>query len=880
MIPRTLTLSGFLSYRAPVVIDFTPFDLACIAGANGAGKSSLLDAITWALFGQARKRDESLINIQSDAAQVTFEFEYENNLYRVQRTNRRGKSTMLEFQIAKTSNQYAAAGSQSERTDKLNTENRTLNTITWKPLTERRLRETQARIEETLRLDYDTFVNAAFFLQGKADQFTQQTPAKRKAILSNILGLEIWETYRKNAAERRKSVESEIANLDGRLHEISVELAEEDARRARLKNLRSRLEDITQARVTQETALENMQKVVATLNEQRKLVDALARQLNATTQRVNELTARRRERTRERDAFAGMIARAAEIRAAHQAWQDARARLAEWDETAARFREHEQRRNEPLAVIREERARLETDRDSILKQQINLNASLSERPGIQADLDRMQAAMAETQAQLEKRAALETDLRTAIQQQANAKAENPRLRDAMNELKARIDQLEETGGVTTTRATCPLCGQSLLPEDRARLIEDLRSEGKEMGDRYRANAKLLKEANERVRNLKSKIANLKSADTQRQKYTARIAHLAARIEQIENQKKEWEETQFPLLAAVRIALAEEDFAHEAREALARIDAELKEIGYDAAAHDKIRRAEKEGRTSEEQVRALERAEAALEPLKREIAGIQSQMTSYQKELEKQRGEYDTAAASLAAAQSQAPDIRQAQRDLLNVQERENRIRMQVGGAQQDVDVLKSIKSRRKILGVERESLAQKVSQYKQLERAFGKDGVPALLIEQALPQIETKANKILDRLSGGDMNIRFQTQRELKTRPNLKETLGIQISDRAGIRDYELYSGGESLRVSFAIRLALSEILAQRAGARLQTLVIDEGFGSQDAIGRQRLIEAINMVRPDFAKILVITHIESLKDVFPTRLEVEKGEMGSVVRVV
>jgi exonuclease SbcC len=95
-----------------------------------------------------------------------------------------------------------------------------------------------------------------------------------------------------------------------------------------------------------------------------------------------------------------------------------------------------------------------------------------------------------------------------------------------------------------------------------------------------------------------------------------------------------------------------------------------------------------------------------------------------------------------------------------------------------------------------------------------------------------------------------------------------------------MFSGGEAFRVNFAIRLALSEVLAQRAGARLQTLVIDEGFGSQDALGRQRLIEAINLVRPDFAKILVITHVEELKDVFPTRIEVEKGDRGSVVRVM
>jgi exonuclease SbcC len=95
-----------------------------------------------------------------------------------------------------------------------------------------------------------------------------------------------------------------------------------------------------------------------------------------------------------------------------------------------------------------------------------------------------------------------------------------------------------------------------------------------------------------------------------------------------------------------------------------------------------------------------------------------------------------------------------------------------------------------------------------------------------------------------------------------------------------MFSGGEAFRVNFAIRLALSEVLAQRKGARLQMLVIDEGFGSQDSIGRQRLIQSINIVRADFAKILVITHLDELKDAFPTRIEVEKTDRGSTLQVM
>src|SRR5512140_378200 len=99
MIPIRLKITGFLSYRDPVEVDFSIFELACISGQNGAGKSSLLDAITWVLFGQARKRDDALINSSSDSAEVVFLFEYEQNVYRIQRILTRGKTTILEFQI-------------------------------------------------------------------------------------------------------------------------------------------------------------------------------------------------------------------------------------------------------------------------------------------------------------------------------------------------------------------------------------------------------------------------------------------------------------------------------------------------------------------------------------------------------------------------------------------------------------------------------------------------------------------------------------------------------------------------------------------------------------------------------------------------------------
>ena len=157
-----------------------------------------------------------------------------------------------------------------------------------------------------------------------------------------------------------------------------------------------------------------------------------------------------------------------------------------------------------------------------------------------------------------------------------------------------------------------------------------------------------------------------------------------------------------------------------------------------------------------------------------------------------------------------------------------------------------------------------------------------MIIETALPQIQDQANELLFRLTDGSLSVRFDlTEGRLDRRiGSPSEQLEIRVSDEMGTRSYETFSGGESFRINFAIRIALSKLLASRSGAPLPILFIDEGFGSQDEIGQDRLKEAINFIRDDFEKILVITHIEAIKDAFPVRIEVEKTPLGSFFKVI
>ena len=231
-------------------------------------------------------------------------------------------------------------------------------------------------------------------------------------------------------------------------------------------------------------------------------------------------------------------------------------------------------------------------------------------------------------------------------------------------------------------------------------------------------------------------------------------------------------------------------------------------------------------------------------------------------------------------------VLEIEKELKEKREEEKQARGSLGQITELISRTAQMEKLQKAKNEEKNILQKDKENFEELSLAFGKKGIQAMIIETAIPEIEDEANRLLDKLSDGRMKIRFETQKETKTKiagtgeKGIIETLDIIISDEMGDRPYEGYSGGEQFRVNFAIRLALSKLLTHRAGAKLQFLVIDEGFGTQDAQGRSRVVEALNAIKDDFEKILVITHLEELKEEFPVRVEVQKGPSGSTFEVV
>lgn len=847
MIPERLSLTNFMCYRR-AVLDFAGIHVACLAGENGAGKSALLDAITWALWGRARaKRDDDLVRLHEDEMMVEFTFGLGDQTYRVLRQRKSGKrgSTLLDFQVQDDGR--------------------------WRSIAESGVRATQARIERLLRLDYETFVNSAFLRQGRADEFTVKTPAERKRVLGDILGLDRWSVYEERAKERLRAAQTEAEVIHLRVNEIEVELARRPEYKAELQAAQAAVVELSAAFQEAQAAYSQIETARTELRHvEAQIVDLTARSAQAERElaTLSEERARREQRLAE---YALLLAQVDEIEAGYTAYQQA---VEQERELGAKLRqsvELDERRTSLETQLSEARHRLQAQREVIAQRLAELESRLPDE-ALLAEYEEVQAQLTHLVQLSQSREAAREDLAHIAEQQAELRVRNEALRADMEALREKIALLEQAG------AECPLCAQPLTDEHRLRLLDQIQSDGWGRGDAYRANQATARALTEQARALEGQIAESDQLLRDLPALQRQEAALAERVEQ-GRQAAEALQTVQAELSAVEQHLTVEDYAPHVRAGLAQVLAQAADLGYDAKAHEAARRAVAEGQIFAERKARLSVAQTGVEEEQAALQRLEETQRRLREQMEADRARRKELEGDTEKLQEQLKDAPTIEAELQRVRGEEAAARQRLGAAQQRLEACKALEQQRAAKLKRRDELSAKQSIYNELRTAFGVQGLPAMIIEAAVPEIEVEANRLLARMTGGRMHLRFDTQRETQA-GEVRETLEIKIADELGTREYSLYSGGEAFRVNFAIRIALSKLLARRAGAQLQTLVIDEGFGTLDAQGRERLVEAINAVQDDFARVLVITHIDELKDVFPARIEVTKTPDGSTAEVV
>lgn len=166
-------------------------------------------------------------------------------------------------------------------------------------------------------------------------------------------------------------------------------------------------------------------------------------------------------------------------------------------------------------------------------------------------------------------------------------------------------------------------------------------------------------------------------------------------------------------------------------------------------------------------------------------------------------------------------------------------------------------------------LQDEVGLLKLAERAYGRDGVPALILEAAaLPQLEAEANRIIGELGRG---YRFELRSQRATQAGtVQEALDIIVQTEQGEAAYEDFSGGERTRLDLALRIALARLLAARRGADIRLLAIDEP-AYLDAEGFERLASVLRGLSQEFESVLVVSHVSELRDAFDQALVVAGG---------
>ena len=1005
MIPLQLTLKNFLSYR-DATLNFRGLHTACICGANGAGKSSLLEAITWVIWGKSRaSTEDDVIYRGAKSVRVDFEFICNNQTYRIIRSRSRGRSSSLEFQV----------------------ETKVAN---FRSITAKGLRATQDEIIACLKLDYDTFTNSAYLRQGRANEFMLRRPNERKQILADLLKLDRYEQLSSQAKDLAKEYKGKIEqskqNLEplaielGKKQEITTELAKikqessqlqstQEQDRLRLQQLQAidyQRQNWAKQLSLQQTQYENLvadcdrakvdivslqsqltvimqlldqeEKIVGQYNQllswqvqekdlsakfntdrelqqqKQQLEKQLVQQKNELNLKISQIQTRLEGVEQQEQEIEKTLSRSGEIDLAVARLQERRQKLQKLDKVQEYVSPLLQRKHHLQTQIETEKAKLFAKLEQLHAAAQQLALDIKKVPEKRSELLTVDAQIEELdkkrvyQKRVEEKGNERKEFRLKLQ-------ENQRLYEQQwQELQQKLKML------SVPEASCPLCEQELDLHHRDRVISKtkqeqqeiqeqiwvireqlstcerelqlLRQEYKEISQQISVYDSLkqqlgqleaqldaseeiydkLQDAKVEQENLelslnsgnyalefKSEIQQVETEIT-RLNYDEKTHALLrgevndlrwaeikqAKIEDAKKRQKKLDEQKPELLKEIsnlQTALEKLYIDSETQRKIDLLEQQIAELGYDSNKHQNLLTSLRQAQSWQFKYQELQKAQQEFPRLQSKIQELEELLQQREQDTIFSKQQLDNYITQRNSIEDNSQEIQYLDRQIHQRRQQLDDLIASSGRLQQSLIQIENIQTQHQQTSKQLQENEKQFRIYQELSQAFGKNGIQALTIENILPQLEAEANQILTRLTGNQFHIQFLTQRASKSRSKkntkLIDTLDILIADASGTRPYETYSGGEAFRIDFSVRLALAKLLAQRSGSSLQMLIVDEGFGTQDAEGCSRLVGAINAIASDFACILTVTHMPQFKEAFQTRIEVYKSDRGSNLQV-
>ena len=924
MKPLKLTMSAFGSYAGKNVIDFTGQQqgIFLITGDTGAGKTTIFDAITYALYNQTSGGERNGNMMRSQYARpetetyVELEFLYRGQTYRVRRNP--------DYKITKTLKNGKIREQKVPHSVEL-----TLPDGTVFP---EKKNATDAKIIEILGLTADQFSQIVMIAQGDFLKLLYTKSDERKMIFSKLFRTDIYWKIQENL--RRKSME-----MDERIQENDRAFEQEKSRIIPLpeseelpldelvERLRERLKDALKEQNLRRANVEELNKKITKYEE----INKLFRSLEKIRQTGKELEARQAESKERRQQIENarkadkvLVAEQQNLRQQQEVEQSAQA-IAKMTETLA----NNQEMFETLKTQQQEaEAKQKREAADIQKKMLALEQSFPSYEALQnarseeqqakkvwedlgktseESFHKKKAGIAALKEQQKQQEQVVEQTKKNWEQTSLGASESAKHYEHMYEafLKEQAGILAEN---LSAGCPCPVCGSTVHP-DPAKLSDHAVTELEvEQAKKTRAAAEekrdLAYAAFEAEKTEKQKLAQAvekeeadfvlaqtiakqqrkeaeqnyvslqKIAEQIREKlvypsfaeakkqYAAMQKALAAAEQEIERKRQKVSELAEAMNTLKGQKLAEEENQKTAKKLAAKTEKEYAKL------------LEKSGFVSEETYHLAILPERSRSKLEREEKEYESQclrQQSEQKLLEKQvSGKTYTDTTELneqLKAEKQA--LKEAEKTYMELHTAYENDRSVLQNCAVYLEKGKKLESEDQVIKSLSKTANGRLS-------GSAKIDFETYIQRQYFKQIIHEANKRLLTMSNHQFILKLKEEANTGRKTNEGLDLSVYSLVTDSERDVKTLSGGESFLAALAMALGLSDIVERSAGAiHPDMMFIDEGFGSLDAQSRQQAIEVLGELAGDSRMVGIISHVTELKEQIDRKLVVSRTDKGS-----
>lgn len=864
--PVSISVRNYRNYKEES-FDFSDISFCTINGVNGAGKSSLfMDAIVDCLFEETREGDcKAWIRGTEDARSGSIEFIFDigEKRFRVVRTRTKSGKPTLNL------SQY-----QEESAD-------------WMNLSKERIIDTQAEIEKLLGMDSMTFRSCALIMQDQYGLFLQAKKDERIAILGNLLGLGIYgvmeldskkklSEQRKELASKKEAVriktdfikskgdpESELQKAEEDIQQLNKDIEDLSDTQGQLLNKHAQIEKAEQECRKASEELDDCHKRRRSISDEISSKTQILENCNAALESANEV----REKAAEYKQLSEQIIELEKDVLNHD---NAKRNLAGYNadiQNCQNIINDAKRRNNDIANLIEQ-----------LKAELpdNLEEKLTELAQARTQCEELQekrhlASVAEQELQ---------QIRATYSQRIS-EAENRRKYrlDRISEIRQQEEFMKNSGCPDIDRASCRFLAKAIddvksLPEEADHLekceeeIAALRIKRDEEISKKQDEICIIGYDAERLELLIRKaraLVKYENLKKDAEKKKLEIARLETEKNTNSKTIGQYEEILLELnikaqkATDIVVALSDSVIKHDdavcKRNSVAHFADQEKELPVyeERKQHIDKRLTELYQERSKEDANELvlhnnlREAEIKLEELRKDIEGSEA--------------------------------LEEVERRLKSTKETLEKAQIQKGVLTQRVEDVEAMRSEIALLNKGIAVAAEKADCYEALKQAFSQDGVPHQIIRNIIPHITDTTNNILGQMTGGTMGVEFVMERTVKGKDGDKATLDVLINEYGKTTlPYASKSGGEKVKASLAVILALSEIKATAAGIQLGMLFIDEPPFLDDE-GAQAYVDALETIRDRYSdvKIMAITHDDAMKARFGQAVTVIKTDDGSKV---